>query len=200
MNEPVTETETETTVPKTDDAGGVCINKRKSWYVAIIGNRTEKKYAKLIRRLGHEVFVPVQNETRVDRNGSVRTISRTLIAATIFVKCSEDERIDILKHQLARRFMVDHTGIKCNGKYPIATIPDIQMESFRQFVERSDDPIVLTPTPYQLGETVKITDGKFKGLIGKILQYAEGEAHVVIGIGLLGCARLKIDAKLLTRI
>ena len=59
---------------------------------------------------------------------------------------------------------------------------------------------MLTPTPYQLGETVKITDGKFKGLIGKILQYAEGEAHVVIGIGLLGCARLKIDAKLLTRI
>ena len=116
MNEPVTETETETTVPKTDDAGGVCINKRKSWYVAIVGNRTEKKYAKLIRSLGHEVFVPVQNETRVDRNGSVRTISRTLIAATIFVKCSEDERIDILKHQLARRFMVDHTGIKCNGK------------------------------------------------------------------------------------
>lgn len=185
---------------KADDTGGITENDNKFWFVAIVNNHSEKKYSELIQKLGHEVFVPTQKEERIWKNGKTKTIDRILISATIFVKCTEEERINILKHQYAKRFMVDHTKTKENGRHPIAIVPNNQIESFRKFIEQYDNPIEIVPIPYKLGESVKITKGKLKGLIGNVIQYTEGKAHIVICLGCLGCANLKINTNLIVRV
>lgn len=190
----------DTTTFKVDGAGGVSENDRKYWFVAIVNNHSEKKCSELIRNLGYEVYVPVQKEERVWKNGTVRQIDRILIAATVFVRCTNEERIDILRHQYAKRFMVDLTKYKENGTHPIAVVPDLQIESFRTFIEHNASSVEITPVPFKLGELVKIVRGKLKGLVGNIIRYSEGKAHMVICLGSLGCAKLNVDIESVEKI
>lgn len=190
----------ETATSKVDDAGGVLGNERKAWFVAIVNNRSEKKHSEILRDLGYDVFVPIQREKRIWRNGTAKTVDRVLIAAMVFIRCTEGERIAILKKQLVKRFMVDQTKRAGNGKHPLAVIPDYQIESFRKFIENTEESVEISPIPYQLGESVKVISGKFMGLIGNVVQYEEGNAKLVICLGFLGCAKLNIDTRLVKRV
>ena len=55
----------ETTTQKVDDAVGVPSIEKKEWFVAIVNNRSEKKYAQVLQNEGYEVFVPIQSEERI---------------------------------------------------------------------------------------------------------------------------------------
>lgn len=184
-----------TTTAKVDDAVGVPKNKDKDWFVAVVNNRSEKKYAQLLEAKGYNTFTPIQKEECIWRNGTKKTVDRVLIAAVIFVQCSENERLNIVNMPFVKRFMVDHTKREANGRFPIARIPNYQIENFRRYIERTEYPIEIEAIPYKLGDKVKIVRGKFEGLEGNVVQYTNGKANLVICIGFLGCTKLNIDQK-----
>lgn len=183
----------ETTTQKVDDAVGVPSIEKKEWFVAIVNNRSEKKYAQVLQNEGYEVFVPIQNEERIWRNGTVKIVDRVLIAAMIFVYCTESERKIIVNMPFVKRFMVDQSQKDKNGRHPIAKIPKNQIDTFRELLEKADAPITIEMLPLHIGDRVKVVRGKLTGIEGKILQQKCGETFLIVEIYLLGCAKLGIS-------
>ena len=183
----------ETTTQKVDDAVGVPNIEKKEWFVAIVNNRSEKKYAQVLQNEGYEVFVPIQSEERIWRNGTVKIVDRVLIAAMIFVYCTESERKIIVNMPFVKRFMVDQSQKDKNGRHPIAKIPENQIDTFRELLEKADAPITIEMLPLHIGDRVKVVRGKLIGIEGKILQQKCGETFLIVEISLLGCAKLEIS-------
>ena len=167
----------------------------KKWFVAIVNNRSEKKTASSIRRMGYESFVPIQNEKHTWGNGTVRRIDRILVPAMVFIHCTEPERKKVVNYPFVKRFMVDHTRKKNDGRHPVAVIPDHQMQTFRQVLEKAHEPVTIEPMPLNVGDKVKVMNGHLEGIEGKVLQLSNGSTFLIIEIELLGCAKLKIDGK-----
>ncbi len=185
---------------KVGDAVGVSENEKKEWFVAIVNNHSERKNSQWLESKGYKVFVPVQTEERVWRTGVKKKIDKVLIPAVIFICCSEKERLDIVNMPFVKRFMVDYTKRKADGRSSIARIPDCQIENFRKYIENADEPIEVECLPYNLGDKVRVVRGKFKGVEGYVFQNTDGKANLVICIGLLGCAKLNIDIRYIKRI
>lgn len=183
----------ETTTQKVDDAVGVPNIEKKEWFVAIVNNHSEKKYAQVLHNEGYEVFVPIQSEERIWRNGTVKILDRVLIAAMIFVYCTESERKIIVNMPFVKRFMVDQSQKDKNGRHPIAKIPENQIDTFRELLEKADAPITIEMLPLHIGDRVKVVRGKLIGIEGKILQQKCGETFLIVEISLLGCAKLEIS-------
>lgn len=182
-----------TPTPKVDDAVGVPQIKKQKWFVAIVNNRSEKKYAQILNSEGYEVFVPIQREERIWRNGTVKAVDRVLLPAMIFIYCSENERKEIVKKPFVKRFMVDQTQKDKNGKHPIAIIPDNQIEIFREILDKADEPVTIEPLPLNVGDKVKVIRGRLKGMKGKVLQQRNGKTFLIVEINLLGCAKLGVS-------
>ena len=179
-----------TTIQKVDDAVGVPNLEKREWFVAIVINRSEKKYAQVLHDKGYEIFVPIQSEKHTWRNGVIKTVDRVLIVATSFVHCTENERKDIVNMPFVKRFMVDQSQKDNAGKHPIARIPEEQIETFRKLLEKAEEPITIESLPLNVGDKVKVIRGKFTGIEGRILQQRCGETFLIIEINLLGCAKL----------
>lgn len=194
MDKSVGEEQYITTAKKVDDAEGVLREKKKKWFVAIVNNRSEKKCAQALSKMGYEVFVPIQTEDRIWKNGMVKTVECVLIATMVFVLCSEEQRkTDVVKYPLIKHFMVDNTQIDKAGKHPIANIPEKQMNIFRKMLEKADEPITIESVPLCVGDKVKVIKGKLSGIEGRILEQRNGETFLIVEIDLLGCAKLKIS-------
>jgi transcription termination/antitermination factor NusG len=194
MDKGVGEEQYITTAKKVDDAEGVSSEKKKKWFVAIVNNRSEKKCAQALSKMNYEVFVPIQTEDRIWKNGTVKTVECVLIATMVFVFCTEEQRkTDVVKYPLVKHFMVDNTQIDKAGKHPIANIPEKQMDIFRKMLEKADGPITIEHVPLCVGDKVKVIKGKLSGIEGRILDQRNGETFLIVEIDLLGCAKLEIS-------
>ncbi len=168
---------------------------KRQWFIAVVNNRSEKKCSEVLQRDGYTVYVPVQKEKRIWQNGTKKTVDKVLIPSKVFVLCTEQERLEVVKNPYIKHFMVDYTRFGQYGNHLIATIPHHEIENFRRYIERTDEPVYLEALPYKVGDLVKITGGKFKGLEGNVVHYTEGKASLVIGLGILGCARMEVDIR-----
>lgn len=154
----------ETTTQKVDDAVGVPSIEKKEWFVAIVNNRSEKKYAQVLQNEGYDVFVPIQSEERIWRNGTVKVIDRVLIAAMIFVYCTENEQRMIVNMAFMKHFMVDQCQKNKDGKYPIAKISEEQKDTFRKLLEKADTPITIGVLPLHIDDKVKVVISRLTGI------------------------------------
>lgn len=182
-----------TTTQKVGDAVGVPNAEKREWFVAIVNNRSEKKYAQFLYDRGYEVFVPIQKVKHTWCNGIVRTIDHVLIAAMIFVYCTENERKVIVNLPFVKRFMVDQSKKNKDGRHLIARIPEKQIDTFRKLLGKAEKPITFEPLPLNVGDKVRVTRGEFMGIEGRILQQRYNETFLIVEINLLGCAKLGIS-------
>lgn len=79
MGREIEKTMTCTVTQKVDNVEGVPNTEKQEWFVAIINNRSEKKYAQVLRNIGYEVFVPIQSEKHIWHNGTVKSVDRMLL-------------------------------------------------------------------------------------------------------------------------
>ena len=192
--------------PKVDDAVGVLkceenqIKDERKWFVAIVNNRSEKKTAQSVQKMGYVTFVPIQREKHEWKDGRKKEVDRILIPAVVFVRCTEEERKKVVNHPSIKRFMVDQTRKKSDGRHPIAVIPDWQMNSFQILLSKAQEALNIEPIPINVGDKVKVISGDFSGVIGKVIEQPDGDTYLIILIELLGCAKLKIDRNILAAI
>lgn len=82
-------------------------------------------------------------------------------------------------------------------------VPDDQMECFRIICQADADDIVVSTDKiekFQKGQTVRIIEGKFKGVVGTVARY-QGQQRVGIVIdGLLTLATAYVPTTFLKRI
>lgn len=173
-----------------DDAVGV---PKAQWFVAIVNHNSEKTVYDKLTNQNFECFIATQQELRVWRNGRKSKVDRVVIPSTVFIKCTEKERRQIVTLPYINRFMTNRAG--SNGELmhkPLAVIPDIQIKTLKFMLCQSDTPVIMSGN-YQKGDKVRVVRGKLKGVEGEVLDMPDGTKDLVVKIDFFGCARLSID-------
>lgn len=177
--------------PNVDDAVGVAEAK---WFIVIVNNRSEKKDAERLTKMGIENYVPVQEEMRVWNNGKKVTVEEVMIPSKIFIHCTERVRREIVNLPFIFRFMTNTAGTSTNalGK-PLAVVPDMEIEQLKFMLGVANTTVAFTDR-FVKGDKIKVRRGPFKGLVGVVLEDAESKtSHLYIDIDFLGSAYVKID-------
>lgn len=177
------------------------IQEQKSWYVAIVSNRSEKKCAALLELLGYECYVPVQKEKHIWKDGKERDIDRIMLSAMVLVHVTEQERKQIVKEPYIKRFMVNRAGqINNFGTHPVAIIPDSQIERLKFMLFNSKQSVSIEQIPLRKGDKVRVLRGNLRGLEGSVLRDQEGKSKLYIVLGILGIASVEIDPESIEKI
>lgn len=181
------------TVPSgVGDAVGV---PERQWYVAVVTHNTEKNCAERLTKKGIENYVPIQSEYKVWKNGRKAKVDRVVIPSTIFIKCTEQERREIVKLPFINRFMTNKAGFSARSLHkPLAIIPDRQIDILKFMLGQSDIPIDVTHRPFLKGSKVRIIRGNLTGLEGEILELKKEKSQVIVSLDIFGCALLYIDS------
>lgn len=188
-----TDVDLKATATDADDAVGV---EKRYWFIAIVLNKSEKKSADILASMGYEVYVASQQVSQKLKNGRKKIVSRIVLPAILFVKATEKER---RKHLVflpfIKRFMVDRARKKSElGQFPVACVPENQMEVLQFMLNHSDAPVSFTPTPFKKGDCVRVCRGSLSGLQGRVALTENNRSRIYVELDILGCACVELDS------
>lgn len=181
-----------TPTQKVDDAVGVSEN---CWFVAIVGNKSERQCAKKLEKLGYECYVATQEEIHQWRNGAKKIVERIIFPAMIFIHTSEQERKqNIVNLPYIKRFLPNRASATDSfGRHSVATIPDYQIQRLKYILGNADAPVEFDAVSFKLGDRVRVIRGGLIGAEGNILECAEKDsAYFAIQVDFLGVAKVRI--------
>lgn len=179
-----------------DVAGGVGVG---GWFVVLVGHNGERAVGRRLGERGYEVYVALQREVRVWRDGRRREVDRVVIPSVVFVRCGEGERRDVLRTSGVRGFLMNRAG---RGGSSVAVVPDVQLDRLRFMLGATDRPVEFVERPLRAGMQVRVVRGSLRGLVGEVVYAAEPEvgvaddvssARLLIRLDILGCATVKIS-------
>lgn len=174
-----------------DSAVGVS---KPKWYVAIVKYNSEKICSENLSKLGITNYVPIQTENRIWKNGRKATVDRVVIPATIFIHCTEQKRLQIVRLPFIFRFMTNKAGRSINNvSKPLAIIPDHEIERLKFMLGQSDIPVFISQQPFKNGDKVRVIRGDLAGLEGEVLDLKNERTELIVSLQYLGCARLSIE-------
>lgn len=139
------------------------------WFVIYTKSRNEKKVAELLRKNGVEVFCPL---VKLKKNWSDRTkiVETPLFNSYVFVNVSEKDRNVVFKVPGVIRYLFWL-------KKP-AIVKDSEIESLKAVLNDTIDSFTIEN--YQIGDTIKISEGVFKGIDGVIEKQSNNKLHVIL--------------------
>jgi len=150
----------------------------KHWYALYTAPRAEKKVSERFTDAGIEHYLPLQT---VKRKWSDRTkeVIVPVVHGYIFVRIAETEFRSTLLIYGAISFVREF--------YKPVAIPDNQIQRLRFMCDFSEEPIEFSVEELTKGETITITRGPMKGLMGELVEI-KGKHKVVIRLEKFGCA------------
>ena len=139
------------------------------WFVIYTKSRNEKKVAELLQKNGVEVFCPL---VKLKKNWSDRKkiVETPLFKSYVFVNLSEKDRNVVFNVPGVIRYVFWL-------KKP-AVVRDSEIESLKTILHETIDSFSIEN--YQIGDTVKISEGVFKGLDGVIEKQSNNKLHVIL--------------------
>ena len=139
------------------------------WFVIYTKSRNEKKVAELLQKNGVEVFCPL---VKLKKNWSDRKkiVETPLFNSYVFVNLSEKDRNVVFNVPGVIRYVFWL-------KKP-AVARDSEIESLKTVLNETMDSFTIEN--YQIGDTVKISEGVFKGLDGVIEKQSNNKLHVIL--------------------
>ncbi len=175
-----------------DDAVGV---PKAKWFIAIVNSRHEKSVAEKIQTTGIETYVATQKEMRIWANGRRKIVDRVVIPSMVFVRCSEQQRCQIVNLPFVNRFLVNRSANSSGLNKPVAVIGDTEIQKLKFMLGQSDTPVEFAPVEYHINDTVRVIRGSLRGLEGEIRANSDGTHTLVVSLSLLGGAIVHIDPK-----
>lgn len=169
----------------------------KRWIAALVQANCERKTATKLGKVGYETYIPTQQEIHQwsDRK---KKIERLIIPMIILVRATEIEE-KWLREQTYIFKLLALPGSN-EDKHKLATpIPDDQVERLKLLLQKSDNPITLEQIELIDGDEVEIIEGPLEGITG----YVESTGNLnmlLVDIGLLGCARVRMEKSKLRKI
>lgn len=175
------------------------------WYVLRSTYGREKKAYEFIKEKGTKAFYPTLKTTKLI-NGKRVTVEESRLPNIFFAYGSEEEiksfvydNVNLPYLRFYYRYF--HYGNKVE-KEPLI-VPEYQIESFRIIcMSEAEDIIIFNDNvqKFQTGETVRVIEGKFKGVIGNVARY-QGQQRVGIVIdGLLTVATAYIPSAFIEKV
>ena len=146
---------------------------RLRWFALRVKARHEKSAAHLLESMGYELFCPTYRK-RHSYGVRVREFQLPLFAGYVFCRLDVLNRLPVLKTP----GVVDILGF---GRTP-APIDNDEIYSLQTVVKAQ---LSLVPYPFpSAGETVRITQGPFSGLVGTVVRVKDS-LRIVLSISLL---------------
>ena len=139
------------------------------WFVIYTKSRNEKKVAELLQKNGVEVFCPL---VKLKKNWSDRTkiVETPLFNSYVFVNLPEKDRNLVFNVPGVIRYLFWL-------KKP-AIVKDSEIESLKAVLNDTIDSFSIEN--YQIGDTIKISEGVFKGVDGVIEKQSKNKLHVIL--------------------
>ena len=147
------------------------------WHVVHVLSRTEKKVAERLENKGITIYLPLQKQLRQwsDRK---KWVEMVVLSGYVFVKISKNEYLQILQTTGVSRFLKHDNKPVC--------ISDLEMERFRNFIEKADERLIeFTTEQMPIGTVVTIQNGPFKGYSGEITKH-KGNCKLTIQLSHIG--------------
>ena len=165
-------------------------DKNKSWYVFRASYGREDKASDFIVEDGSFVYI-AKKYVRKLVNGKLKKVLETLIPNLLFVYTTKNKAEEYAKNTPALSFLTyyyNHFELDDDNKNPPLTVSCKEMENFiiatynrsehLKFVDESQ-------CHFRGGETVRVIDGMFKGVIGRVARVS-GQQRVVAPITNVG--------------
>jgi len=163
------------------------------WYALRVTYGREKKAYDYLVAHNIESFYPTIKTVK-EINGKRRTVEESRLPNIFFARGTEDviktfvyDNVNLPYLRFYYRHF--HDGRKI-GKEPLV-VPDNQIESLKIIcASEAEDIIIISPeiSKFHTGQTVRVTDGVFKGIIGKVARYHGQQRVAIIIEGLLTVA------------
>ena len=165
-------------------------DKNKSWYVFRASYGREDKASDYIVEDGTFVYI-AKRYTLKSINGKQKKVLESLIPNLLFVYATEDKAKEYIKNTPVLSYLsfyYNHFELDEDQKNPPLTVSCKEMENFiiatcnksehLKFVEEKQ-------CHFKGGEIVRVIDGMFKGVIGRVARVS-GQQRVIVTISNVG--------------
>ena len=162
----------------------------KSWYVFRASYGREDKAADYIVGDGTYAYV-AKRMVHKSVNNQSRIILESLIPNLLFVYTTRDKAEQYVKQTPTLSFLsyyYNHLELNDQQKNPPLTITCHEMENFIRATQSMNEHLMFVTEQqchYKSGDLVKVIDGNFKGVEGKVARVA-GQQRVVLSITNIG--------------
>lgn len=180
------------------------IEPEKVWYYMRVAYGQEKKVRDFLISEGIEVFLPTIKKERV-LGGIQKQIEVSLIPNSLFVHSTETNMKRYVGkfptnnlHHFYEPYHDEKGQPIGSGRKPLI-VPDTQMQSFQIWTESSNEnKIFINKTDFEFkkDDLVRISEGEFKGFIGRVVRL-KGQTRVGViieGVGFISTAYVPKNA------
>ena len=154
------------------------------WYVLRATYGREIKALEAIRSLGGVAYVPLLR-TIEERDGKIKKVLKPFVQQLVFLYSSKEEAYRFVNEVPELNYLTfyyDHFKVSQTGYNPPLTVTFERMSNFIRLTCIEDEHVeVLTNkrVVFKSDEMVRITDGKFKGIVGKVARIDRNNRVVV---------------------
>ena len=166
--------------------------RNKQWFVLRVSYGRIIKAKSFLKSKGLECYVPLRYKKEVRKQGKKRIITEPLLPSFLFVHATA-EQVETLIHEnkvvtnesrALLSYYFDHTIHRQDNPYcnPPLTIQNEAMNNFIRLTSIKNPhiiPITSNNIQFKLGDNVVVTEGKFKGIHGRVARIA-GQQRVVV--------------------
>ena len=158
------------------------------WFVLrVTYNRTQKAYS-IMSTSDVQSYMPMHYVIKKEIGKKKRTL-QPLLPNLFFVYATRETVNSIIKKKgeeaSVLKFYLDKTKpLEDNGKHPPLTIPFTSMTNFIKATSTDSEHVRIVSAEqchYKSGDMVKVIDGEFKGVTGRVARIA-GQQRVVVEI------------------
>ncbi|MDY4653643.1 MAG: UpxY family transcription antiterminator [Prevotella sp.] len=156
----------------------------KQWYVLRVSYGRSEKANELLKAKGIETHLPLHT-TYKEMNGKRIKQRLPLLPNILFAKTTLSVLEQFLKSSPDLNFITfyyDHFNKKPDGKNPPLVVPKESMDNFIKLTSIDDEHILLIDKvngTYKQGDYVRIIDGPFKGIEGRVTKIT-GQKRVIV--------------------
>lgn len=180
-------------VSESDSSASEIASEQRFWYVAVVNRNSEKLIREKLILKGFEAYVASQMEDHIWKNGRKKKIEHVLIPAKIFIRLTEQERLEVVHLPYISYFLTDKAmATNAFGVHPLAVIPDREMQMLRFMLCNADSPVDFVSTQFRTGDRIRIVRGALKGFEGEVARIT-GETYVFIRLSVLGSALTRVS-------
>jgi transcription antitermination factor NusG len=146
----------------------------KHWKVLFVKPRTEKKVAEYCKLYGIDVYLPMRESTRVIQRRKISVLT-PLFSGYVFVRLLPSQKLQLQQTNLLVRIL--------EPSNPRKMLRDLIM------VRRAlcANPALAPAKPLTKGRYVRIIDGPFQGIEGRVARLTS-KMKVVLNIDMIGQA------------
>ena len=158
------------------------------WFVLRITYNRTRKACEIISHTDIQTYMPMHYVIKKEI-GKKKRIQKPLLPNLVFVYTTR-ENVDLIVKKngeetpILKYYLNKTKPIETNGKHPPLTIPFNAMINFIKATRTESDHVRIVSNEqcnFKSGDIVKVIDGEFKGVTGKVARIA-GQQRVVVEV------------------